>query len=70
MLAFAAMKNPLLELRHLLESRSQVDVAKQLGISTQYLSDILHDRRQLGKKILDGMGLERVVTYRRKRRNS
>jgi transcriptional regulator with XRE-family HTH domain len=57
------MKNPLLELRHLLESRSQVDVAKQLGISTQYLSDILHDRRQLGKKILDGMGLERVVTY-------
>ena len=61
------MENPLIELRRLIESASQVDVAKQLGISPQYLSDVLNNRRQPGKAVLDGLGLERVLTYRRKR---
>ena len=61
------MANPLIELRRLIESASQVDVAKQLGISPQYLSDVLNNRRQPGKAVLDGLGLERVLTYRRKR---
>ena len=61
------MENPLIELRRLIESASQVDVAKQLGISPQYLSDVLNNRRQPGTAVLDGLGLERVLTYRRKR---
>ena len=61
------MENPLIELRRLIESASQVDVAKQLGISPQYLSDVLNNRRQPGKAVLDGLGVERVLTYRRKR---
>ena len=62
------METPMIELRKLIESASQIDVAKRLGISPQYLSDVLNERRQPGKKILDGLGLRRVVTYQRKRK--
>jgi len=41
-------------------------LAKQLGVSPQYLGDILRGDRLPGKKILDGMGYERIVLYRPK----
>lgn len=37
-------------------------------ISASYLGDVLHRRREPGAKILDALGLEKVVTYRRKKR--
>lgn len=41
--------------------------AKQNGVSASYVSDVLAGRREPGKLILDALGLERVVTYRRKK---
>ena len=46
-------------------SGSQKAFAGRLGISEQYLSDILKGRRQPGAKVLKFFGLERVVGYRR-----
>lgn len=47
--------------------RSQKELAIELGVSPQYLSDVLNERKEPGSGILDPLGLERVVTYRRKR---
>jgi hypothetical protein len=48
------------------ERGSQKAVATALDISEQYLCDVLRDRREPGEKLLDALGLERVVTYRAK----
>ena len=42
---------------------SQKELAKQWGISQVYLSDIIHYRREPGKKVLAAMGLKRVSLY-------
>lgn len=42
-------------------------VAKDLGVSPAYLSDAIRGNREPGPKILDAIGLEKVVTYRRKK---
>lgn len=46
---------------------SQKEFAKQVGVSPQYLTDILRGRRPVGtaQKILDWFKLERVVMFRR-----
>jgi DNA-binding transcriptional regulator YdaS (Cro superfamily) len=44
---------------------SQKEAAKEMKVSEQYLSDALKGRREIGAKILDYFGLERVVSYRR-----
>lgn len=36
-------------------------------VSAQYVSDVLHGRRTPGKKILDALSLEKIVTFRKKR---
>lgn len=61
------MENPIIELREMVSRATQKAVADQLGFSQQYLSDVLHGRKEPGAKILDALGLERVITYRRKR---
>lgn len=43
--------------------------AALLGVSTAYLNDVLNGSREPGKKILDGAGFERVVSYRWKDAN-
>ena len=54
------------ELIVMLDTR-RADGAKQaatnLGISPQYLSDVIAGRRAPGAKILTALGLRRVVTY-------
>jgi transcriptional regulator with XRE-family HTH domain len=45
---------------------SQEQVAFSLGVSPQYLSDVLNGRREPGKKIYEAMGLERVVMFVKK----
>ena len=43
------------------ESRAQA--AKALGISPQYLSDILNHRRRPGPSVLRALGLRRIDRY-------
>ena len=61
----AAMANPILELKKRVAGSTQVAVAAELGVSTQYVCDVLRGTRQPGPKILTALGLERHVTYRR-----
>lgn len=42
---------------------SQDAAAKQLGVSPQYLCDVLRKRREPGQKLLDALGYRRVVVY-------
>lgn len=45
---------------------SQKNFAQQQGLSEQYVSDVLNRRREPGQKMLDALGLERIVGYREK----
>jgi transcriptional regulator with XRE-family HTH domain len=58
--------NPIAMLAARTEKLSQAEVAAQLGISASYLCDLLKGRREPAKKVCDALGLERVVSYRRK----
>lgn len=42
---------------------SQDKAARDLGVSSQYLCDVMKGRREPGKKLLDGLGYRRVVLY-------
>jgi DNA-binding transcriptional regulator YdaS (Cro superfamily) len=44
---------------------TQLAYAKELGVSPSYLCDILKGRREIGPKVLERMGMERVIQYRR-----
>jgi transcriptional regulator with XRE-family HTH domain len=59
--------NPLDTLQRRCDGRPLNEAAADLGVSSQYLSDVLHGRREPGPKILNALGLERVVTYRKKK---
>jgi Helix-turn-helix. len=43
---------------------SQKDLAKDIGISPQYLHDILTGRREPGEKVCEYLGVERTVIYK------
>jgi len=45
---------------------NQSALADEMGISDQYLSEILRQKRPPSERILEFLGLERVVTYRPK----
>lgn len=42
--------------------------ARENDVSPGYVSDVLFGRREPGEKVLSALGLERVVTYRKKGR--
>jgi transcriptional regulator with XRE-family HTH domain len=44
--------------------RTQIQLANQLGVSPQYLGDVLAGKREPGKTILDALKLERMVMYK------
>lgn len=44
-------------------SGSQQAWAQEHGVSPQYVGDVLLGRREPGDKILDGLGLRKIVTY-------
>lgn len=48
---------------------SQTAFAQLHGISNQYVSDAMRGKRELGQKLLDALGIERVVSYREKSPN-
>lgn len=64
--------DPITALQARLDSKSLRAVASDLGVSAPYLSDIMLGRRKPGPKVLKALGMERtverVVTYRRKRK--
>lgn len=45
------------------DATRQADFAAKAGVSQQYISDILSGQRRPGQKILDALGLRKVVTY-------
>ncbi len=45
------------------DAGSQAKAAKRLKVSAPYLSDIIAGRREPGTKILDALGLKRIVQY-------
>ena len=45
---------------------NQTAFAKLHGMSLAYVNDVMNKRADPGQKILDALGLEKVVTYRRK----
>ena len=49
----------------ILAEGSQKAFAQRVSLSEQYLVDILKMRRPVPQKILDFLGLERVISYRR-----
>jgi transcriptional regulator with XRE-family HTH domain len=58
-------KSVMTELRKLMDGRTQRVVAAELGISQQYLADILKENRDLGEAVLRKLGFERVIRFRR-----
>lgn len=51
-------------LKYIIEQEgSQKDYAQKVGVSEQYLSDVINGKRRPGKKLLRGMGWERITLY-------
>jgi len=61
------MIHPIAVLRDRCNGAAQTVVAEELGISPQYLNDMLKGRKEAGPAVLKALGLVKVVTYRRKR---
>jgi len=53
---------------HLCRKASEVGgqkiLARKLGVSETYLSDVINGRRDPADRLLSALGMERVVTYR------
>jgi len=47
--------------KHVKKAGSQKEAAANLGISTQYLNDLLRGRREASETILEKLGLRRVI---------
>lgn len=54
----------------MLTTRTQKELAEKIGVSLGYLNDYIHFRREPGAKLLEGLGLQRVVRYRRMKPNA
>lgn len=59
--------NPTEVIRSRLKKSTLTRLASELGVSISYLNDVAKGRKEAGKLILDAIGVERVVTYRKKR---
>ena len=64
MLGFTLME-PIELLQQRLKGKTQKQLAAELGLSVQYLADVMTRRREPGPKVLEALGLERVVSYRK-----
>jgi transcriptional regulator with XRE-family HTH domain len=49
------------------EAKTQRALARQWGVSPSYITDLLQGLRDPGPAILDAMGYERVIFYRKKK---
>lgn len=55
---------------NLLATRTQKQLAEELGVSSGYLNDYIHFRREPGAKLLEGLGIRKVVLYERLKPNA
>lgn len=58
------LRDVLRRLHAVIGDGTQKTAAEKLGVSQQYLSDVLNEAREPGPLILAALGIERVVTYR------
>ena len=58
---------PLAELRGRVDRASVRRVAIELGFSAGYIGDVLYKRRPPSDHLIHALGLERIVTYRRRK---
>lgn len=58
MIGYYDKSQVVLELREKLEGKKQAELAAEMEITPQYLSDVLSGRRDPGPKILDYLGLK------------
>jgi len=61
------MKKVLADLDKALASESQASIARKIGISPQYLGQVVAGKHPLSDKILRFLGWERYVAYRRRK---
>lgn len=47
------------------DAGGQAVLADLFNVSPQYVSDVLQGHRNPGKAILDGLGLEKIIRYRK-----
>lgn len=52
-------------IQKLADKEGQNVLARRLGVSNAYVSDIVNGRRDPGQKILEGLGYRRVISYER-----
>ena len=50
-------------LNKVIERNNQLEVARALGISPQYLNDVIHYKHSPGRKLLSALGYGRIVFY-------
>ncbi len=60
-------------IRRLLRKRvrrhgTQLATARALGISSQYLNDVLRERREISDKLANALGFDRVIVFQRQAR--
>lgn len=56
---------PLEELRERLRGRTQRELAREFGVCEQLMSLVLNEHRAPTKRILAGLGYEKIVMYKR-----
>lgn len=57
------MEDPIFELQTRVKASSQAQVAEEMDVSQQYISDVINRRKAPGKSILKALGLERSIVY-------
>jgi hypothetical protein len=53
--------------RQVSQAERMQDWADQNGFARSYISDVLNGNRAPGRPLLDHLGFEKVISYRRKR---
>jgi len=53
-------------LKDSMRGQTQASFAASINCSTQYLSDVCNGHRKPGTKILDALGLQKKITYKRR----
>jgi hypothetical protein len=54
------------ELRRLAEREGRSELSRQMDVSPQLMTDVRAGRRAIGRKMLEFLGYERVVTYKKR----
>lgn len=59
------MEKVLNAIRKMCKGKTQTAVARELGISSSYLSDILNGKREVSEGLAKRVGFKRVIKYER-----